>query len=254
MRAHIALAAGLTVAVLPASPAAAQIIFGGDGWSGEAGVSASNASGNTEALDLGINLSALHEGDLWRNAGNLVFDYGETDGEESKNKVVADYQLDRELSPRSYGFGRTSYEVDEFSGYDYRAFLGLGLGWKVIDVDETRWELQGGPGLQIDAVRDELDDLGAVVTPGETTQTFALGLGSRYGMKLNEAVSLTNDSDVTWSEETTIVFNSFGLNAQLMDQLAARFSFDVTHDTEPPADTENTDTVTRASLIYTFGE
>ncbi|MEO0499919.1 MAG: DUF481 domain-containing protein, partial [Pseudomonadota bacterium] len=40
--------------------------------------------------------------------------------------------------------------------------------------------------------------------------------------------------------------------ATILGDLAARLSFDIMHETDPPPTQENTDTITRASLVYEF--
>ncbi len=244
----------LVVVCAPLGDACAQEAVEIAGWTGEASVSASASSGNTEATDLGAGFKLARETGMWTNKLGLVLDYGDTAGVETKNRVFGDYQLDRQLSERSYAFGRATYEVDEFSGYESRRFVGLGYGRDVIVTDATTWSVQGGPGFNWDEERAEFAADGVtLVTPAITTEEVALALGSRYAHAFNAAVSLTNDSDITSSSETTTLFNSFALTAALMDTLAARFSVDVTHNTTPPHAAEATDTITRASLVYTFG-
>ncbi|MCG8442121.1 MAG: DUF481 domain-containing protein [Caulobacterales bacterium] len=246
---------GLLGAVALTPAAHAQLGFTKEAWALEASVSANATSGNAESTDLGLGFKAKRVGDLWRHAGSLTYDYGDSDGEETKNRLYADYQADRSLGERTYGYGRGSYELDEFDGYDYRVNLGTGLGYDVVVRENTTWSLQGGPGVQIDAIEDIVDPItGTVVTPGDTQTNLALGLGSRFSTSLNENVSFTNNTDLTWTEDTTIIFNTAALTAQLTGALSARLGFDVTHDTEPPAGSKSTDTTTRASLVYAFGE
>lgn len=225
------------------------------GWSGEANFSANANTGNTESTDIGVGVKLARELGRWTHAGGVQYDYGEADEVETKNRFFGEYQLDYQLTDRAYTFGRGSYEVDEFSGYDSRIFLGAGLGYDVIQRDTVTWSLQAAPGFRIDEIRQVLDtDAVTVLVPEETQESFAVNFGSRYSNQLNDAVTLSNDSDVTWSDESTILFNNLALTAQLMSSLSARFGVEVTHDTDPPIGSEETDTTTRAALVYTLGE
>ncbi len=95
--------------------------------------------------------------------------------------------------------------------------------------------------------------MGVLLAPGETQTTIAANLGSRFFVRLNDAVTFRNDTDITSSVDTTTLVNSAALTADLMGSIGARFSFEVQHDTIPPLAAEKTDTTTRAALVYTFG-
>ncbi|MCG8442120.1 MAG: DUF481 domain-containing protein [Caulobacterales bacterium] len=253
--ARAALPAALSFGVLAAVPAHAQFMIGGEGWSGETSLSATATTGNAEATDFGAGLKFEQQVERWKQAGAINYDYGISDGDETKNRLFTNYQLDFTYNHRAFAYSRGSYALDEFDGYDYRANFGAGLGYDVLAREATTWSLQAGPAVQIDAIEEVIDpETDTITTVGDTQTNTAVGLGSRFATNINEHVDLTNDTDVTWTEETTIIASSAGLTTQLLGALAARFSVDVKHDTEPPAGTEATDTTTRASLIYTFGE
>ena len=64
----------------------------------------------------------------------------------------------------------------------------------------------------------------------------------------------------TFEDLVALLFTGFfedlptELPAALGAALSARFSVDVRHDTDPPFGFEDTDTATRVSLVYAFGE
>lgn len=220
-------------------------------WTGEGAFNAGVTSGNTETTDLGLGVDLARETQVWKAGIDLQADFGETDGLETKNRIFAAGQLDRQLSDRLYGFGRLSYEVDEFSGFENRAFVGGGLGYQVVETDATSWSLEGGPGLRIDEVRASTVD--GMTIPGETVESFSVFAASNFAHAFNENVSFTNDTDVLAAEETTQVINVAALTAKLTDAFSARISLDVRHDTDPPAGFESTDTATRVALVYAIG-
>lgn len=238
------LAAGL---IMTAGPAVAQDAA----WTGEGAFNAGVTSGNTDTTDLGLGLSLARETQVWKTALDAQADFGETDGEETKNRIFLAGQLDRQINDRLYGFGRVSYETDEFSGFENRTFIGGGLGYQVIESDATTWSLEGGPGLRVDEVRAfTVDD---VTTPEETVESFSVFAASNFAHAFNENVSFTNDTDVLAAEETTQIINVTALTAKLTDAFSARVSLDVRHDTDPPIGFESTDTATRIALVYAIG-
>ena len=227
-----------------------------DGWSGEGSLSAGYTTGNTETSDLGLALNVEREAGLWTYTAEAAADYGETDSVETKNRWFLSGEVDRQLGDRTFGFARSSYERDEFSGFESRFFVGGGLGCQIIDNEATTWSIQGGPGFKIDEVREtsvEVDGA-TVTTPASTEQSFSVVAGSEFAHQLNEAVGISNNTDIIYAEESTQLSNISALTASLTNTLSARFSFEVRHDTNPPAGFEDTDTVTRASIVYTFAK
>jgi len=131
-----------------------------NGWSGEGSLSAGVTTGNTETTDLGLGVDLARELDLWTIGVKASADYGETEGEETKNRIFLGTNLDRQINDRLFGFGQITYERDEFSGFDSRAFIGGGLGYDVIVGDLTNWTVRGGPGLKIDEIGERTELVG----------------------------------------------------------------------------------------------
>ncbi|MCZ4298787.1 DUF481 domain-containing protein [Henriciella marina] len=226
-----------------------------EGWTGEGSFSAGYTTGNTETADLGLGVKLNRERGLWTYSGEANVEYGETDLVETRNRIFLSGQVDRQLGDKLFAFGRTSYEKDEFSGFDSRLFVGGGLGYQLIETDSTSWDVQGGPGIKIDEVQatTTIRNGVPVVVPASTEQSASVVGRSEFSQKFNDAVSLSNNTDVIYASESTQFLNVTALTAALTDTFSARFSFDVRHDTNPPPGFEATDTVTRASLVYAFG-
>ncbi len=226
-----------------------------DGWTGEGSFSAGYTTGNTETTDVGLAVKLNRESGLWTYTGEAAADYGETDSVETKNRYFLAGEVDRQLGDRLFSFVRTSYEQDEFSGFDSRLFVGGGLGYLILDGETTTWSVQGGPGIKIDEVQQTtaIEDGVPVITPASTERSFSIVGGSEFAHNFNEAVKLTNETDIIYAEESTQIGNVIALTAALTDAFSARVSFDVRHDTNPPPGFEATDTVTRASIVYAFG-
>ncbi|MBB35689.1 MAG: hypothetical protein CME88_05460 [Hirschia sp.] len=237
-----------TAALLSAPAAIAQAE-----WSGEGSLSAGYTTGNTETTDAGAGLKATRDALNWRQSGEFSFDYGETDGAENKNRLYVAGQLDRKFeNPRWTAYGRSSYEKDEFSGYENRIFVGGGVGYKVLMGDIVTWTLEGGPGYKIDEVRDRT--VNGLFIPGQTEESVAFRAGSRFAYNINDNVTLSNDTDIVYAEVSTQLENTLALTATLYEKFSVRFSYDVRHETEAPVGTEDTDTATRISLVYGFGK
>ena len=220
-------------------------------WTGEGGLSAGMTTGNTETTDVGLALDIARETQIWKAGLEAQADFGKTDGVENKNRFFLAGQLDRQMTDRMYGFGRLSYEEDQFSGFDSRLFVGGGLGYEVLNSERTGWTLEGGPGLKIDETKPRTVD--GVLLPAETTESVSVFGASNYAFQFNDNVSFSNDTDVLYAQESTQLVTVSALTAKLTDALSARISYDVRHDTDPPSGFESTDTATRVSLVYAIG-
>lgn len=223
-----------------------------DGWSGEGSFSAGTTSGNTDTTDLGLGLDLTRKVGDWAVGVNAAADFGETDGVETKNRTFLAGNVDRDINEKLFVFGQTSFEKDEFSGFENRVFLGAGAGYRVYDNEQLSWELRAAPGYKLDEIREVLSG-SVVTTPGETVESFAVLGASEFNWQLNDNVSISNSTDAIYAEESTQLGNTLALTASLTSTLSARVSFDVRHDTSPPEGFESTDTATRISLVYKFG-
>lgn len=252
MKLYGSLVIGTVLAVAMSAPAA----MAEDGWTGEASLSAGMTTGNTETTEAGIAIDVNRAAGDWNFGVQLSGDYGEEDGIENRNRYFAGFDLDHDFNDTMFTFGRLSYEVDQFTGFDSRTFVGGGVGWHILDDETHNWTVRGGPGLKIDEVKRLIteDEFGApVIIPARTEESLGAVVNSKYYVAFNDAVSLTNKTGVIYSQESTQLTNSVGLTAAINGHLSARVSYDVRHDTNPPLDFEPTDTATRFSLVYTLG-
>jgi putative salt-induced outer membrane protein len=240
-----ALAAGSCL-VLPATADEAR-------WKGEGSFSAGVNTGNTETSDLGIGLKIARESQGWKNSAEFIADYGTKNGSQTKNRLFAAGQTNCTLNDDAFVFARVSHEVDEFSAFDSRSFIGGGAGWQVLDGPAAKWSLEGGPGLKFDKVKEITSGTPPVIVPGRTDESFSFIAASKFGITVNDAVKLGNDTSLLYADTSTQIGNKSTLSAHLTKSLSARFSFEVRHETDPKPGFEPTDTATRMSVVYAFG-
>ena len=203
-----------------------------DGWSGESSLSAGLTTGNTETSEAGLGIDLDRGAGDWNFGIQLSGDYGKEDGVESRNRYFGAVDLEHDFNDTMFTFGRASYEVDQFTGFDSRTFVGGGVGWHVLDDEDHHWTVRGGPGFKIDEVKRQIttDSTGTVtITPASTEESLGAVAQSEYFYAFNEAVSLSNKTNVVYGQESTQINNSIGLTAALNGHLAARVSFDVRH-------------------------
>ena len=240
------------LSVVFASSAFAQTSFT-DGFAGEASLTGGKTTGNTDTEDLSLGLKLAKDDGKWEHNVTALVDYGKAEGTKNKNRWALGYQLNRDLNDRTYVYGSADYYQDSFGSFKDGYFIGAGLGYKVILPDPIGWNLEGGPGYRSQNARLEINDI--VQSPnGEASRReneFAVRAASDFDYAINDNVSLYNDTELTWSDSDTYIWNEIGLNAQLMGDLAARISYRVDHHTDPLSG-KKTDTATRFGVVYTI--
>lgn len=231
-------------------------------WSGQVGLSGAARTGNTETQEVGFEGELTREFERTRHLAEFIFDFGQTEvestdpvtdevttqTEETTNRLFASYEQNRLLTDKLFAFGDVDYERDRFSGFDYRTVVATGLGYDIFK-NGTTWSVSGGPGYRFERTDERI-----TMEPEETNEELAARFASRFSHAFNDSVTLSNDTDILWTDISTTSFNRTAVTSDLMAGLAARASLEVTHESNPPEGAVETDTVTRIALVYAFGQ
>ncbi|MBL4595506.1 MAG: DUF481 domain-containing protein [Robiginitomaculum sp.] len=217
-----------------------------DGWGGEASLSGSQTTGNTDTTDIGIALRLSKTNGPWKSKFDTTYDLGQASGVNNQNRWTIGYQLDRKISEKMYVYGNADYFTDDFGPFKQGSFFGTGLGFQAIETEQMNWAVETGVGYRSQRSR------GVGIIFPVTENEVALRGGSNFTYQLNDAVSFFNNSEVIWSDSDTYLWNDIGITAQVAGNLSARFNFRVDHHTSVPFGIENTDTITRIALVYTL--
>ena len=220
------------------------------GWSGESSLTGAVTTGNTETTDIGLGLKLQKESGVWRHKFNALADLGRANGLQNRRRFDLGYQIERDVNDRLYIYGNGDYYKDDFGAFQEGYFIGAGAGYKVVVPEPLSWNVEGGAGFRSQETQDPVPP--ALLPLSVTDEEFALRGFSDLDYKLNENVSLYNDTEILWASSDTYIWNEFGLTAQLTGNLAARASFRVDHHTDVAPELENTDTVTRFGIVYTL--
>ena len=212
------------------------------GFAGSAAVGFSATNGNTDTTDLNV------AGRMTYGAGPNAFtfgvgiEYGEDNGTRTESQAFVVGEYARQLNGPLYAFGLGSYQYDEFGTFEDDAFLGGGLGYRIIATPTQTWRVQAGPGVRY------------TETQAGVEETEAAGLiSSRYYQQLSPTLSLTNDTDALYSAEAEwTVRNDFGLNVAIADRASTRISYVTDYVSDPAPGFENTDNRFGVSLVYGF--
>ncbi|GAB4536047.1 MAG: hypothetical protein Tsb0010_15700 [Parvularculaceae bacterium] len=211
-------------------------------WSGEGEIGAGLTTGNSDTANVAVAGKAVRESGAVRQTAVLDFGFTRTDGATTQQRIFSSYQLDYDYSSNWFSFTRAEYENDRFSGFDYRIFLGVGLGAKLIAGDRMNWTVTGGPGA-----RYSVEDVTGVdvITPSARASSV-------FDIALTETATFIHEAHALWTSETTTAATTFSLDTKLNSFLDARLSYNIRYETDPPAGAVNTDTTARAAIVFKY--
>lgn len=222
-------------------------------WSGEGAFGAGLTTGNTDTVDVSLGFKLDRHFPKWKVGTYGGYEFGQTDGESTRDRWYIGGQVDRSFTDSIFGFVSASFETDQFSGFENRVFIGSGLGYNVFDRERLRWQIDLSSGYRIDKLADfTVFGPPEMVIAGTTERNFAVRATSTFGYDFNDNVGFTNETTVVWTDLSTQTINIAALNARLTDAITARISAEIRSDTNPPIGFVNTDTATRVSIVYGF--
>lgn len=222
-----------------------------DLWSGEGQLGAFHSSGNNDAAGLSAALNIQRKGIDWIHILRASADYQRSNGTTSREQYFAAYEPRIQVSERLFGYGLAQFEHNRFQGFDARYALSGGLGYRMFDSDALNLAVKAGPAYRVtDFVSGEQDSRFGALAAIDFDWRIADGLS------LSQDASLVTESGsamaIIIDGNTTTVNLVTGLDAKISDRLKSRLSYAVDYDSNPPAGSVSTDTMSRFSIVYDF--
>lgn len=242
-----ALTLALALAAVPGF-AAEEDAGDGQGWSGEGEFGLVVTTGNTETETLNAKLKGALTRDPWVYKLGVVALSSSEDGNTTAERYELSGKTEYHVSERDYWFGSARYEDDRFSGFDYQSTLTGGYGRILIDSDTSHLEAEIGAGFRRSKPAPAPD---ATVEPDAESDAIARG-ALAYWWQITETTKFENDFLVEAGADNTFLENAAGLRVAVNDRFAVKLGLAVRHNTEVPAETEKTDTVSTVNLVYSF--
>jgi putative salt-induced outer membrane protein len=210
-------------------------------WDGQAELGASRSTGNTENLGVYASMSGKREGLQWRHKFIARAELQKTNGVTTTERVLLSWQPNYKFDDRLYAFGLSQYEHDHRAGFDSRFTGGAGVGYGVIASSAVKLDLEGGPTLRYTDESENGDSL-------EVAGRASLNLK----WKLSPTLELTQDSALFYDAGDSSASALTAIDTQVLSALKARFSYHLLYEGDAPEGTKSLDTVTRATLVYSF--
>jgi putative salt-induced outer membrane protein len=210
-------------------------------WKGEVELGASKATGNTHNLAIYVSGKAEREGLNWRHTFRLRGDVQETDRLTTTERLSAQWQPNYKVDDRFYIYGLTQYEHDRFLGFDSRYTMGGGIGYGVVRTNNMILDFEGGPAVRRTKYIEEPSD-----------DSIAGRASMKFKWTLSPNLVLSQDAAVFLEDSNNNAIATTALDTRLIGALKARFSFNVQYERDAPNDREPLDTLSRATLVYSF--
>jgi len=218
------------------------------GWGGEIGLNGARTTGNNDTTDIGLAFKLNNRGSDWRHNLRGTMDYGESQSTTNKRRYRLGYKIGRDIAPRTYGFANADYYSEDFGAFKHGYYIGGGAGYSVLVDGPTKWRLEAGAGFRSQKARLQPNDPSGL---SSRLEEFASArLFSDFEHKFHETVTLTNDTELFYSDVDTYFINELGMNSHMFGSLALRASFRVEAHTNVPEGREEVDTISRIGIVY----
>ena len=229
----------LALAACLAAPAASAV----EGFSGEASLGFLNTTGNTRTRSLNGKLSVGYQTLAWTHSGRLAALSAQQDGVTTDERYSAGYKGTFEITQFDYFFGSVDYDNDRFAGVTERVTEGLGYGRHLLR----------GPTHLLDA------ELGVGATQqklatGERNNSLVGLFNAKYQWQISETSGFKQTLKVEWAKDNTFINPVSELKLVIAGKLFTTIGYEVRTNTQVPAGTAKTDTLTSVNLGYSFGK
>ncbi|MEP3050956.1 MAG: DUF481 domain-containing protein [Erythrobacter sp.] len=213
-------------------------IFQNWGGKGELGAFRSTGNSSNTGVTAGIELTRQEIG--WQQSFKFLADFQRNNGVTTREQFLAAYQADVDITDRLFAFGLGQWERDRFQGFSGRVSASAGLGYRVLTANPSL-TVQAGPAYRVTRS-----------TAGDVSRSVSALAALDFDWEIAEGLKLTQDASAFVESDNSTFVSSTGLQAALSDNLSARVSYTVEHDTDPPIGAVQTDTLSRITLIYDF--
>lgn len=219
-------------------------------WSAKAQAGVVAARGNTDTDSANAKFDVAREFEKWKPQLGLAGVYASDEIGATGQRWDARAQLDYKFHPKGFSFVSARYEEDRFSGFEYQATYGMGLGWRFYDDKTTKLITQIGAGYKTLQKRDAFSEDGLTFIPGEREQDLVVQSTVDFEHALTETSQILNKLLIEYGENNTFVQNDLSLQVKIMSSLALALGYSVRYNTDPPPGFETTDTLMTVNLVF----
>lgn len=224
-----------------------------ENWSGKGELGAFRATGNSSNTGISAAIQLERDGIDWSHELRGRVDYQRSNGVTTREQYFAAYEPRYQIDDGFFTYGLAQYERDRFQGFNARYSLSAGIGYTILDGPPMTLSVKAGPTLR----KTEFVD-------GTSDSNLAGLVGLDFDWQITNRIKFTQDANavseagggstavlIVDSANTSLNFIT-GLQFKVSNDVSTRFSYQVDYESDPPAGSESTDTLSRFTLIYGF--
>jgi putative salt-induced outer membrane protein len=212
-------------------------------WEGSGELGFVSTSGNTETVALNAKLNFVRTGERWRHRFSGTAMTTSEDGIKENERYTMEVQSDRKLTEKSWLFGAFRWDADKFGSYDPQISLTAGYGYQLMKSEKHSLKGEIGAGYR------KLEETQTNFSSSEAIARFLLD----DSWQVFKSTAWTNRLLIESGSSNTFTQFNTALAVSMTDRFALKLGFEARHNTKiPPGDTEKTDTITSANLVYNF--
>lgn len=210
-------------------------------WTGRGELGGFITGGNSDSKGLAAGIALTREGEKVRLNFRANADYQKSNGVTSNEQFAVAFEPNYKFNERLFAYGLAQWDRDRPQGIDARYLLSGGLGYRAVATDSVTIDLKAGPAWR----RTDFTAL--------PSSSGIAALGSANVLwKISPTLTLTEAVNLLWQSSSSSLSSMTAIEAKLGGALSARLSYQVRHETNPPAGLEKTDTLSRVTLVYGF--
>ncbi len=210
---------------------------------GEASVGFLNTTGNTQTRTLNARGMVEYKDGAWGHSAHVAALSAQKSKVTSDERYNAGYKATYDFTRRDYLFGSVDYDNDRFAGIIERTTEAVGYGRRLLTLEKHKLDAEIGAGL----TQQKLST--------RQTENSAVGLfNAKYQWLISPTSTFSQTLKVEKSKNNTFINPVSALKLVITGQLFTTLSYEVRTNTEVPAGTHKTDTLSSINLGYSFGK
>jgi putative salt-induced outer membrane protein len=215
-----------------------------DSAQGHAEFSYIDSKGNADVSSLAFEgkVELLRDLNIYRLNASVY--QAQTDGVESKNKWMAEFNYDYQFDPYISLNYLVGYKVDRFSGFEYQGYTGPGLGLEFVDSDTHKLDFQGN-------ILYSQDKPDAFVLE----DYVSLKLGGIYEWKIEDNLKFSQEANYRMNLEKTqnyFIYSKSAVTVKINATVSMGVSYKIDYVNTPPPPSQRTDKTFLTSLIFDY--
>jgi putative salt-induced outer membrane protein len=224
-------------------------------WIGKGQFGFLDSRGNSDAESVNANLDVLRYDGDWKNELYFGGLYGKSAGIVSAERWEAREQTNYNFTKDFFAFGGVRFEHDEFDGFVYQGSLTGGIGYKILDTNDTKLTAQAGAGyrrLRPETIDKAADGEVTSRTPGAASGNGIGTVGIDFSHAFTKTTVFTNKFLTEAGSDNTLLQDTLGLTVKMSDRLALSVGYGIIDNTKPPAPLKKLDTIATVNVQFGF--